>query len=191
MLLLPMRRSWRCMGITRFLMCGGGRLGIGVAGRRSSWWLGRCSSDFPGTSMCVRMSMPGAVRLRQAARGAAARRGVGLVARGHESRRPVPRQPRRSRADPALEARVLDRDAGHEATPHDLSLLGPPRRVAGGAPASRSHGPADVRRRIREASVPSGERGAPQTGLSKPYSRVWLGSSGRTRSPIRRNPIRW
>jgi hypothetical protein len=42
-----------------------------------------------------------------------------------------------------------------------------------------------------KSSVPSGERGAPQTGLSKPYSRVWLRSSGRTRSPIRRNPIRW
>src|SRR6266480_3704159 len=97
-----------------------------------------------------------AVRLWQAALGAAARRGVGMVARRHHRRRSVSRQPHRCEAHAALEARVLEGDAGHEAPPHDLSLLVPPRRVAGHPADAGAHEVAGLRRRLREVSVPAG-----------------------------------
>src|SRR5262249_33101524 len=131
-----------------------------------------------------------AVRVRQASLRAFAPRGVGLVARGDACRRPVSRPPRRPRAEAPWETRVTERDARHEAPPNDVPLLVPSRRVAGGPAAPRPQTAADLRRGIREISVPARGRPASQTGRSKPYSRVWLRSPGKTRSPVRRKPMR-
>ncbi|PYN79683.1 MAG: hypothetical protein DMD96_17300 [Candidatus Rokuibacteriota bacterium] len=95
--------------------------------------------------------------LRQAARRAAARRGVGVVARRDRRRRPVPGQPGRRQADAALAARVIAGDAGDQAPPHDLPLLVPPERVAGRATDARAREAARLRRRLRGISVPAGD----------------------------------
>src|SRR5262249_18844777 len=72
-----------------------------------------------------------------------------------------PRYSGRRSAHGEVGARILEGDTGHEAPSDHLSLLVPPRRVAGDTADARARKITGLRRRLRQGSVSAGGAALP------------------------------